>query len=306
MSSKIVSAIGAALVISSLVFIAFQLWNERDALNAWNPRAQSLVAIILGAIVYCLSNYLLSINWRRLFRLFNVKNITNQQSNSIYAKSQIAKYIPGNVAHIAGRHFLLRQLGVNHSTLVTSAAYEMLGLSVCATSIIVIGILFFSIDIAYNINNLFAVTFLIGSMVIYFFGLDLAPIFIKKIKLPTINSDLSLQYELLIILSVYLCFFILASSVLFMLMASFDVPVPILSALRVLICFSLAWLLGFITPGSPSGIGIRETIIVLMLEGEIGTAYAIILAVLFRIATIFGDLLFLLISGSNRLKTSTP
>jgi len=172
MSSKIVSATGAALVISSLVFIAFQLWNERDALNAWNPRAQSLVAIILGAIVYCLSNYLLSINWRRLFRLFNVKNITNQQSNSIYAKSQIAKYIPGNVAHIAGRHFLLRQLGVNHSTLVTSAAYEMLGLSVCATSIIVIGILFFSIDIAYNINNLFAVTFLIGSMVIYFFGLD--------------------------------------------------------------------------------------------------------------------------------------
>ncbi|MES9970924.1 MAG: hypothetical protein ABW092_12895, partial [Candidatus Thiodiazotropha sp.] len=66
--------------------------------------------------------------------------------------------------------------------------------------------------------------------------------------------------------------------------------------LVVLSAFAIAWSVGFLTPGAPSGIGIREAILILLLSPLAGEANALILALLFRLVTIAGDTLFYFIS----------
>jgi hypothetical protein len=55
-----------------------------------------------------------------------------------------------------------------------------------------------------------------------------------------------------------------------------------------------AWLGGWLTPGAPSGIGVRESIIILILSPQIGGDVAAFMAIAYRIVTVVGDLLFAL------------
>ena len=56
-------------------------------------------------------------------------------------------------------------------------------------------------------------------------------------------------------------------------------------------CFALAWVLGFIVPGAPGGIGVREVVFTKLFDGTLGEGVAVCLAVVLRVITILGDLL---------------
>jgi hypothetical protein len=55
--------------------------------------------------------------------------------------------------------------------------------------------------------------------------------------------------------------------------------------------FALAWVVGFVTPGAPAGLGIREALLLLLLGHSMGTANASLLILALRIATTLGDML---------------
>ena len=86
----------------------------------------------------------------------------------------------------------------------------------------------------------------------------------------------------------YLCFFLLAGSSLALLTWSFNDEG---SYLLMLFTFSVGWTLGFLTPGAPSGIGVRETVMVCILSPMIGPPQAIIVTMLSLVMTVGGDLL---------------
>ena len=54
--------------------------------------------------------------------------------------------------------------------------------------------------------------------------------------------------------------------------------------------FALAWVAGFVTPGAPAGVGIREAVISLGLAPLLGTGGAVAVAGLLRLVSVFGDL----------------
>lgn len=54
--------------------------------------------------------------------------------------------------------------------------------------------------------------------------------------------------------------------------------------------FALAWVLGFIIPGAPGGIGIREVILASLYAQELGQGMAVGLSVVLRVITSLGDL----------------
>jgi uncharacterized membrane protein YbhN (UPF0104 family) len=58
--------------------------------------------------------------------------------------------------------------------------------------------------------------------------------------------------------------------------------------------FALAWVVGFVTPGAPGGLGVREGLMLLMLAPVFTAASASVLVVALRIATTLGDVLILL------------
>lgn len=61
--------------------------------------------------------------------------------------------------------------------------------------------------------------------------------------------------------------------------------------------FALSWLLGFMTPGAPAGLGVREGMMALLLSG-LGSSDAVLLVITaMRVATIAGDGLVFILSA---------
>jgi len=54
--------------------------------------------------------------------------------------------------------------------------------------------------------------------------------------------------------------------------------------------YTTAWLLGFLLPGAPGGIGVREAVFLLLLSGIYGQGVAAAMAVVMRAISILGDL----------------
>jgi uncharacterized membrane protein YbhN (UPF0104 family) len=52
---------------------------------------------------------------------------------------------------------------------------------------------------------------------------------------------------------------------------------------------SLAWIVGYVTPGAPAGIGLREAVLVLGLSPALGESEALALALLYRLVTTIAD-----------------
>jgi glycosyltransferase 2 family protein len=54
--------------------------------------------------------------------------------------------------------------------------------------------------------------------------------------------------------------------------------------------FASSWILGFVAPGAPAGLGVREAILSAWLTGVLPPTQAVLLIVTLRIATTVGDL----------------
>ena len=55
---------------------------------------------------------------------------------------------------------------------------------------------------------------------------------------------------------------------------------------------ALAWLLGYVMPGAPAGVGVRETVLVIGLGPALGEADALVLALAYRFVTVMPRLVF--------------
>src|SRR5690606_37352746 len=85
-------------------------------------------------------------------------------------------------------------------------------------------------------------------------------------------------------------------------------PYPIgLASLALLIgAFASSWILGFLAPGAPAGLGVREAVLSVWLGGTFSAPVVVAIIILLRIATTLGDL-FSLLWGSVALgRTRLP
>ena len=57
-----------------------------------------------------------------------------------------------------------------------------------------------------------------------------------------------------------------------------------------------AWLAGFIIPGAPGGIGVREAVLIFFVTPIIGEPQSIAVAIALRFVTLLGDVCFFVIS----------
>lgn len=59
--------------------------------------------------------------------------------------------------------------------------------------------------------------------------------------------------------------------------------------------FALAWLVGFLAPGLPAGLGVREGVLSLLLAGQVGDAALLNVMLAMRVVTMAGDVLCFLL-----------
>jgi uncharacterized membrane protein YbhN (UPF0104 family) len=285
--------IGTLLVLLSFYYIGLQLWGYREDLQAWTPTSASFIAIGFCIIIYALANYLLAAAWVRQLRICGEITLDWRVLLPIYGKSQIAKYIPGNIAHIAGRHAMGKFAGIAHSHLVIAALYEIIGL-VCAALIITL------IGGSSVINQFTSLSWSVAALPIILISYLISPRLLQLFR-PDMESVSPLM---MLPPLIYYAFFFLASGTALVIVGIYTGSFTLKpDNLIILSAFAVAWAVGFLTPGAPSGIGIREAILVLLLSPFTGEGNSLIMAFLFRLVTIGGDIVFyfssIVTSGTN-------
>lgn len=292
MLKRIVRALGVLLTLACMAFIVRQfaqagIWQQ----VVGSPFAGRLLRLsLLAAPVYMIGLIAAGVAWWSAQSAYMSVRAPLRPLFAVYAVTQFAKYLPGNVGHYIGRHVLLRRYGMRHAALVMGTLTEA-GFMVLAALVWAAG----------NLHALLpraglSVTpweMLLTEIVV----LGLLVTFLQACRRRSSRLSLLIPLEspwrLWPVLPLHLVLFALMA-------AALMVParaLPVSDSVMLLLpgAAAASWVAGFLVIGAPAGIGVREAIFIALLHGQMPDSDILLLAGGFRIATFGGDILFLLL-----------
>lgn len=223
----------------------------------------------------------------------------------ILAMTQFGKYLPGNIAQHIGRVALVHQQGVALPIALVSVAYEMLlTLVACAH----LGALTFLWAPPAALASWQITHWRLPLIVIITLGaaaaLAIAPRAATWLAghrseagadIPRLHLDIPTVAGCY---GIYVANFLLVGTGLWLVAEALMAPTGAPPGLLFLTgAFAGSWILGFMAPGAPAGLGIREALLSAWLSGSMPASQIVVLVVALRIATSLGDLLNFLIGG---------
>lgn len=216
----------------------------------------------------------------------------------ILGLSQLAKYIPGNIAQHAARATIAVREGMKPASLISTIAQETLLAVVASVAVGLLALLVSGhglvvLDTAHVQALVVACIVLLGSALLIFS-------MSKGVARKSGESAVARAISALTILPswkvagsallAYAFNYLLIGAGLWFLAIALG-ELDKLSYLLVTAAFSLSWLLGFMTPGAPAGLGAREGIMLMLLHGASTPEKLMAFVLLARIATMMGDIL---------------
>lgn len=236
---KIATIIGKFLGILGLLFVFYKLSQDYtferfisnfSAIASLLPllTIMNIVSIVLGIFV-----------WHILLQHYTKKPFSFLLSYYYFAKTEIAKYLPGNIFHLIGRQAIAHQIDITQKEMAKISFLFTLNLLITTVFATTLFSLFVK-DISLYISLLLFVAPIITFGIIY--------IFFKHFSLLE-KTKLSLYHTIAIMLQgLMLGFIVLKQMEIF----SFSLFCQIISI------YIISWLIGFVTPGASGGLGVRE------------------------------------------------
>lgn len=255
--------------------------------DALTPSLGLLVAML--AVAYAGLGGLLAFGWSRLIGVFggNPRGQTR-----LHALTQVMKYLPGNVFHLAGRHAMARRKALGHQTLLLAALSEtgLLVLASLVTGLLAAGLLplpdpaMIMLGVAATLTG----AAILGALIVWQW---------VRVKAPVLSLWRA-RWGLGLLFPVYLIFFAGYGAAGGLLLSAITPDAGSNLYLLTAGAFAIAWLAGFLTPGAPAGIGVRESVLLLILSPFVGTGPVLLLAALARVVTVAGDALLAAAAGA--------
>jgi uncharacterized membrane protein YbhN (UPF0104 family) len=258
----------------------------------WN--ATSIIASLSSVILMVFSISIVGVIWKTLLQDHDAY-ISWKESQIIIAISQFGKYLPGNVAHHIGRVFMAREAGIPVSSTVNTMLLETLWGIGIGTGLAMLALILYidkqSLGFQLHITPLQLAIFLILLLFIPRWIIS----YLNK-YMPRVSSRLSgggaiviprYRTSFLVAILFLFCFIILGLIIKLQAQWLFNVDEGGVFELTCL--FSAAWLAGYLVPGAPGGLGVRESMMILLLSPVLGPGTTIGLGVTLRITTTTGD-----------------
>jgi uncharacterized membrane protein YbhN (UPF0104 family) len=267
-------------------------WGEFTAIIS-DP-ALLLVAGALS-IAYGSNLFLLAGSWYLTLRQESSDHVPATRAALIYCIANIAKYLPGNVFHFVGRQLLGTRAGLGHRAIAQATLLEIAAI-VASISLIILSAMAFGPSGAIEsilpmtwragaeYEKPVAVAGLVGACFI-FYGLARFRLFERLFGVTARAAARAIT-----MCAVFFCAYV-AMAMIFAhcLPAGSNAP----SATTMGLVYLIAWLAGFVVPGAPGGLGVREAMLILLLTntGETGRALALGLGFGMRIVSTLGDVI---------------
>lgn len=259
---------GSALAIAGTVFVGMRLYKYGGDIEFARFGAGDWSVVAALAIGYGTANLLLALAWWNLLRQFACPT-SQRWAIRCYGISQLAKYVPGNIFHLAGRQALAMAAGVPAWPLVKSTMWE---LGLLSSTGLLFGLLAVPWIIPQCPQIAAVAAFAIAAVITHaslrrYVGPAAANAFLAHVAFLALSAIAFLGVTTLVDTSAH------------------GLPWVAMGG-----AYVIAWLAGLLTPGAPAGVGVRELVLLYLLNGAMSGSEIVTAVVLGRIVTVLGDL----------------
>ncbi|HIE1300753.1 MULTISPECIES: hypothetical protein [Burkholderia] len=266
---------GSALGALGTIFVGVKLveYSHQLSLDTFSAVTWSAVATLGAGYGAC--GMLLALAWLQLLTHHGVTS-SRLWAIKTYGVSQLAKYTPGNIFHLAGRQAICVAAGLPAWPVAKSIVWE---LAVIASTALPFALMAAPLKWPV-IGTATAIAAFAGALAIAVSG-------IRTCWSLCIARAVSL-YAAFLLVSGLIFSALLAITVQHAKIDTHDAAfwLPVCGA------YVIAWLAGLVTPGAPAGVGVREAVLYWLMHGVVGQADLITAIVLGRMVTVAGDLMF--------------
>lgn len=280
-------------------FFGVSLWRNWDQIQAEQLSFDG--AWILATVVFALAVPLTGLLWARIVRALDPSaRVSWAEAVAVQCASWLLKYIPGQVGSVVNKVVWAGRKQISRTLVVISFIYENVFLQL-ASIIPSVAILLISLGPELFGDN--ATLLLLPLLVLIPFALILyKPFFHKVVSIPArrvLKQEVPPEYFLGNGRTILAFFEFLGPRALngigFVLLANSVSPIGPGEWLPFAAAYVLAGAIGILAFFVPSGLGVREAVIVLILSQYIPTPEAIIISLLARLLSTVGDGLVALI-----------
>ncbi len=272
----------------SFWFVGARLWRDAPWELVRTHLGALLLATIGGALLYGVAGFLLAAAWRQILASQHPPGPASGY-HAIYGRTQIAKYLPGNCFHFVGRQMLGGALGHSQAGLALASLIETALLIAVATGL--------ALPLALARLGAWSIVLPAGALAALALAL-LAPRLLPAGRRPDQASAAAgvgrlAAGNVLRAMALQVAFFAIVGGILWLLAALLGGHGPgALDPLTSISALALAWVAGFVAPGAAAGIGVREAVLIMVLDGALGPEASAAVALALRLVATAGDGVF--------------
>lgn len=292
---RLINLGSVVLQVLSVVFIGHVVVQNVARIRALSLDGSGLAATIAGIMLICFFALALQV-WACfvLMRGASASGVRAQNYFWMFGRTAIAKYIPGNLFHYVGRQSLAEKLGCAQTSVLAGSMAEIAVVIAAACTVAVVPTLTVELPVPswappWVPTGMIAPILCAGALV------PLATVAAARVISPfrsfswlrplaQLRSAAWLTAFLL-----YVVFILAGVSALTLAIAAVSEDIPPATILLIVFAYAASYVLGYVTPGAPGGIGIREALLVLLLSPEISESVIVFAAILHRICSIAAE-----------------
>lgn len=285
-----------------LIFIVKYLWGIDFKLITntkviWSLLGTSFIIRMLGLLI-------LPFSWEILLKRYHGRQLPKSKLFAVYAELWMGRYIPGKVAWIGGKILFASNEGVATDTAVITSFLDSI-LQVFSSMLVAVIFFLFAKDIS-AINNQIKVFMYLGTVLVI---ICLSPPVFNRLmgicyyilKKKKYNAQYWMDTKTIVkstaIVSVAKLF---SSTSVAILAISVISKLSIYNFIYIIATNLIASAIGMAALFAPAGLGIKESIQIVMLSTVISKEMAVVVVTLTSIQSIIGDIVFFL--GTRFLK----
>lgn len=309
---RLLTLTGLLVSLASALFFARAIAQHWGALSRVTLTNTVWLSLASALVMYVATYPVVSFAWARSLKALG-QPLRYLTAMRILLLSQFAKYLPGNVGHHVGRVLLAKRAGLPLEAVVGSMLLDTLVVLAAGTACSLPAVQLL-VEITnhqasgqfHTLGMIIAMTAIIGLIIVL-----LPPVRRVTVRQASYIQHLIRPSNLSLLAAAWTAHcvnFLAGGTALYLLCSTFAGSIAAHYWMGVVGIYSAAWLLGFLVPGAPAGLGVREIALMLGLSPLFGPEPATAAAAALRLITTLGDGLAFMLGFSlpTRHNESTP
>lgn len=306
--AKIVKFIGNIITVLALLLIIRKLISyELDYTMLMNRRTLLVLGICLAA--YVINVISGALPWMKMVEIVSQKKMPYMTTTFVHVRANLLKYLPGNVFQYIGKNELATKEDVGHMQVAAATVLDILLMFTIAAIIGGLCVRQYLLTIIRTYVSLKYIVLLSLVAAIFLFAVCM---YLKKKKGNLLQYGMEVFKNKRNIKNFVICtlYYVIQNIwvggiYVALLLCISEVSAKSLPTLLIIGANIISGVIGFITPGVPGGLGVREIVMALITRDIFIEDDIMLTSVIFRIISIIGDLAaFLLVAFIVKIKKS--